>query len=165
MSTLARGDDDPATSASSAPGPGATDHDPAPPAETETAPPDTDAAAPETPDVEPAAQDPEATAATEPPAATGRPEDVRDQPEIMVDRSAVRRAPRFGRFAAIGGLLGIVVAFAITPLAQFEGLSVPWHFDPWGLALVLAVMLMPVGVLAGCVVALLLDRRSRRRRD
>lgn len=93
---------------------------------------------------------------------SGEPVDALDAPEIRVDRTRVRRAPRYGRFALVGGVLGIVVAFLLTPLARFENLDVPWHFDPWGLALVMAAILAPVGILLGCVVALVADRRSRR---
>lgn len=90
-------------------------------------------------------------------------EDPLDVAEIRIDPGRVRHAPRFGRFATVGGLLGLVLAFLLAPLARYENLNVPWHFDPWGLALVLAAILIPVGILVGCVFALVSDRRSRRR--
>lgn len=90
-------------------------------------------------------------------------DDPLDAAEIAVDPERVRHAPRFGRFALVGGLLGLVAGFMLAPFARYENLNVPWHFDPWGLALVLAAMLIPVGILLGCVVALVSDRRSRRK--
>lgn len=91
------------------------------------------------------------------------PEDPLDSPEITVDPAKVRHAPRFGRFATVGGLAGVALGFLLTPLAQYENLNVSWHFDPWGLGLVLAATLAPVGVLVGCAIALVSDRRSRRK--
>ncbi len=88
--------------------------------------------------------------------------DPLDRSEIEVDRARVRRAPRYGRFATVGGLLGVVAAFLLVPFAQFDDLGVPWHLDPWGLALVMSVILVPLGILMGCVLALVADRRSRR---
>ncbi|MFV0252511.1 MAG: hypothetical protein ACK5H2_04170 [Beutenbergiaceae bacterium] len=81
--------------------------------------------------------------------------------EIEIDRQAIRRAPRFGRFAFLGGLLGFVAGFAASPFARYDQPGAA--LDPWGLGLLLALILAPVGILLGCLVALMLDRRSRRK--
>ncbi|QOR70216.1 hypothetical protein IM660_16630 [Ruania alkalisoli] len=73
-----------------------------------------------------------------------------------VDRSQVRRAPRYRNFAVLGGLLGVLIAAIATPFAdetEFLGHG--------GLFLVVALTLAPVGILLACLLALLLDRRSR----
>jgi hypothetical protein len=90
-------------------------------------------------------------------------DDPLDRPEIAVDPTKVRHAPRFGRFATVGGIAGMALGFLLTPFASYENLNVAWHFDPWGLGLVMAAILTPIGVLVGCVIALVSDRRSRRR--
>lgn len=84
-----------------------------------------------------------------------------DSEEIGVDPARVRRAPRFGRFGFLGGLLGLIVAVALTPFARFNVAGAT--LDVWGLGLLLAMIAVPIGVLLGAVVALWLDRRSRRR--
>lgn len=90
-------------------------------------------------------------------------DDPLDRPEIAVDPTRVRHAPRFGRFATVGGIAGLALGFLLTPFASYENLNVAWHLDPWGLGLVMAAILTPIGVLVGCVIALVSDRRSRRR--
>lgn len=90
-------------------------------------------------------------------------EDPLDVAEIAVDPAKVRHAPRFSRFAIVGGLAGVALGFLLTPFARYENLNVSWHLDPWGLGLVLAATLAPVGVLVGCAIALVSDRRSRRK--
>ena len=81
--------------------------------------------------------------------------------QISVDPRLVRHAPRYGRFATVGGLTGLALAFLLTPFASFDepGMAL----DPWGFGLLMAGILIPVGILVACVIALVADRRSRRR--
>lgn len=90
------------------------------------------------------------------------PDDPFDADEIAVAREQVRHAPRYGRFATVGGLLGLVVAFLLTPFAEYDEPGMV--LDPWGLGLLLAAILTPIGILLGCILALVADRRSRRAR-
>ncbi len=73
-----------------------------------------------------------------------------------VDRSQVRRAPRYRNFAVLGGLLGVLIAAIATPFADETE-----YLGHGGLFLVVALTLAPVGILLACLLALLLDRRSR----
>lgn len=75
------------------------------------------------------------------------------------DPSRVRRAPRYRRFAVLGGLLGLVIAAFITPLASTsEGVDTSDIF--W----ILALILIPFGILVTCAVAMFTDRAARARR-
>lgn len=72
------------------------------------------------------------------------------------DRSRVRRAPRYKRFAILGGLLGVLVAAVATPFADFGQ-----ELSPWGLFLLLVTILVPLLILVSCTVAMLTDRAAR----
>ena len=74
----------------------------------------------------------------------------------LADRSRVRRAPRYKRFAVLGGLLGVVVAAVATPFADFQQ-----ELSPWGLFLLLVTILVPLLILVSCAVAMLTDRAAR----
>lgn len=87
-------------------------------------------------------------------------DDPLDRDEIAIDPAHVRRAPRYGRFAILGALLGVVAAFVSAPFATYGEPGMV--MDTWGMALLLAAILAPVGILLGCAIALLADRRSRR---
>lgn len=93
---------------------------------------------------------------------SGEDDDPLDRDEIVVDAKQVRRAPRYGRFATVGGLLGVVAGFVSAPFASYDEPGMV--MDVWGLALLLAAILAPVGILLGLLLALLADRRSRRER-
>ena len=74
----------------------------------------------------------------------------------LADRSRVRRAPRYKRFAVLGALVGLLLAAVATPFAQFgESLS------PWGLFLLLVTILVPFLILVSCAVAMFSDRAAR----
>lgn len=79
--------------------------------------------------------------------------------EYLVDRSRLRRAPRFGRIIVLGMVAGLLVAAGLALFSEPSQLSTGNLF---GLLLLTCV---PIGALAGAVVALLLDRRSWRRAD
>ena len=82
-----------------------------------------------------------------------------DEPQLPAS-AAHRRAPRYGRFILTGILLAGIIAFVIT-LATGT-----WsELTPGNLYLVLMLYLVPAGVLAGALTALILDRRSLRRAD
>lgn len=92
-------------------------------------------------------------------------DDPLEADEITVDPRRVRKAPRFGRFAVIGGLLGLLVALFQTRVATPESIaeaSGPWASNAWGFFWLMAAIFVPIGVLVMCGVALLADRRSRR---
>lgn len=70
----------------------------------------------------------------------------------------LRRAPKYVPFLILGGLLGLVaaaiLAFSFTPGEEFDSSSVFGLF---------AVLLVLPGMGVGAMVALLLDRRGRRK--
>lgn len=76
----------------------------------------------------------------------------------VIDPRTVRRAPRFGRFAFAGLVVGVVVALLIYQLP----------IDPMtnarALLVILLILLGGLGMGTGYTVALLLDRRSMRQR-
>lgn len=91
--------------------------------------------------------------------------DPREASEISIDRTTVRRAPRFGRFGTMGALLGVLVAAVQTRLAHPDTIAAaggPWASNTWGFFWLMCLIFVPIGVLAMCGLALLLDRRSRR---
>ncbi|MFV0427744.1 MAG: hypothetical protein ACK5KU_12025 [Beutenbergiaceae bacterium] len=110
------------------------------------------------PESDESAQEPEAAADN---VDTDRRPDRSATEEIAVDPSRVRRAPRFARFAMLGGLLGFITGFAASPLARYDIPGVALSVT--GLGLLLAATFAPIGVLAGCILALLLERRSGRK--
>jgi len=80
----------------------------------------------------------------------------------VVDRSRVRRAPRYKRFAVLGGLLGVLVAAIATPLASYDSeLAMMQGVSPGTLFLVLLGVLVPLGILVSCAVAMIGDRAAR----
>jgi len=94
-------------------------------------------------------------------------DDPLEASEIAVDRTKVRRAPRFGRFITIGVLLGALVALVQTRLAHPDTIAVaggPWASNTWGFFWLMCAIFVPIGALLMCGLALLLDRRSRRGR-
>lgn len=75
-------------------------------------------------------------------------------------RGTVRRAPRYRRFVQVGVLLGVLVAIVLV-------LVLPAQEGSVGRATVVVFVAGAgalVGALLGAVVALLVDRRSQRRR-
>ncbi|HLV03342.1 hypothetical protein [uncultured Georgenia sp.] len=84
-----------------------------------------------------------------------------DEPVARVvdaaDPATVRRAPRYGRFALAGAVLGALLSLVLAPLGS-SGYSLR------DVVIVLLIALGPIGTFAGLGVALLLDRRSLRRR-
>jgi len=71
---------------------------------------------------------------------------------------SVRRAPRFGAFLVVGGFLGFVVTLILTSLFE-AGPAVGFttllaYFSLYGIT---------AGVLVGALIAIIVDRRSRRR--
>lgn len=74
----------------------------------------------------------------------------------------MRRAPRYGRFAVVGFLLGAVLAAVLTQLPQDQ--TPLAQYAPRDVFLILLIALGVVGTLAGLTWALISDRRSLRRR-
>ncbi|WP_261165478.1 potassium transporter Trk [Microbacterium sp. Marseille-Q6965] len=78
----------------------------------------------------------------------------------------VRRAPKYGVFAALGAMLGIVAAMILSTV--FDGTSEPSRYteieytasQAFGFIL---LWCLPAGILVGMLVALLLDRTVGRR--
>ena len=141
----------------------ASDAEPAP----EPAPADpTDHEGPEPADVESAASPGDPDASPDPAEGStlerSSPIDPFEADEIAVAPASVRHAPRYGRFATIGGLLGLALGFMLTPFARYDEPGMV--LDPWGFGLLLAAILTPIGILIGCILALVADRRSRRAR-
>ncbi|KAE8764619.1 hypothetical protein [Georgenia thermotolerans] len=104
---------------------------------------------------EPAAAEPPAGA---PPAAESAGTEPAAEPEYrvadLVDRSTVRRAPRFGRFVLAGILVGAVVSAGLAVLSPSD------HLARSDLFWLLFLSLGAAGALAGLGVAVFLDRRS-----
>lgn len=74
------------------------------------------------------------------------------------DRVTVRRAPRIGAFLVVGGFLGFLATLIVTSLYEADpgvGFAASLaYFSLYGVS---------AGVLVGAVLAVLVDRRSRRR--
>ncbi|GAB2510031.1 hypothetical protein GCM10027064_04330 [Microbacterium petrolearium] len=78
----------------------------------------------------------------------------------------VRRAPKYGVFAALGAMLGIAAAMILSTV--FDGTSEPSRYteieysasQAFGFIL---LWCLPAGILVGMLVALLLDRTVGRR--
>lgn len=92
-------------------------------------------------------------------------EDPLDADQIAIDRTKVRKAPRFGRFVTIGVLLGLLVALVQTLIAEPDTIDAaggPWASNGWGFFWLMSAIFVPIGVLLMCGIALLVDRRARR---
>jgi uncharacterized membrane protein len=85
--------------------------------------------------------------------------------DVTSDTVTVRRAPRYGRFIALGALLGAVVALILT--FAFSGQpaepELQIGFDRGQVFGFLLLICATVGAALGAVVALILDRSSARR--
>ncbi len=105
------------------------------------------------------------TSSPEPPVESApTPDDATAPAEVPVarvvdaaDPVTVRQAPRYGRFALAGFLLGALLSLVL-PLFGSSAYSLR------DIVLVLLIALGPIGTFAGLGLALLLDRRSLRRR-
>lgn len=73
----------------------------------------------------------------------------------LADPQRVRRAPRYGRFAMTGVVLGIVVCSIVVLIfaEPNEYRSLP------GVFLLISAVTLPIFALLGCLLAVLLDRR------
>jgi len=107
----------------------------------------------------PVAEPAPATAST--PSAPRTPEQTPDRtPDQTPDREqvSVRRAPRISAFLVVGGFLGFLgtlIATSLYPADPTLGFTTLLaYFSLYGIS---------IGVLVGAVVAILVDRRSRRR--
>lgn len=80
------------------------------------------------------------------------------QPVRVSDSAVVRRAPRYRAFVLVGALAGVIVG-VVLGLALRGGPNSPWSGP---VALFLSLGLGVVGVLLGGLVAVLLDRPTRR---
>lgn len=78
------------------------------------------------------------------------------RPTAVVVRSSLRRAPRYGRFALAGVLLGAVLA-ALSTLFVPPGAIVGRD----AIFILVFLGLGSAGALIGCFLAVLADRRSR----
>ena len=73
-------------------------------------------------------------------------------------RVSIRRAPKFSAFMIVGGGLGAIVTFVLTRLFPVDPLV-----GFWSLFAYFAIFGITAGVLLGALLALILDRRSRKR--
>lgn len=77
----------------------------------------------------------------------------------MADPSQIRRVPRYGRFAAAGALLGVVVcAFATALFAEPTQ-----YLNLFGVFLVMSVVVGPFCALLASGIAVIAERRARNR--
>ena len=94
------------------------------------------------------------------PAASARHSD--DRREVV----QVRRAPKISVFLVLGGVVGIIAAFILTFAFQGTEEASPYTTIVYSQGQVfgfLALVCIAVGVLLAGLLALILDRRSRRR--
>ena len=99
-----------------------------------------------------------------PAAAPGAPRraDDRTPGDVPVaDVVRVRRAPRYRRFVQVGVLLGVVIGVLVVPLLADAG-GGPEEGSTRVVLLFVVVGLALVGALLGAVIAVVLDRASRR---
>jgi hypothetical protein len=80
------------------------------------------------------------------------------EPRDDDSRVSIRRAPKYSAFMIVGGGLGAIVTFVLTRLFPVDPLV-----GFWALFAYFALFGITVGVLVGALLALLFDRRSRRR--
>ncbi|WP_141881429.1 hypothetical protein [Homoserinimonas aerilata] len=74
------------------------------------------------------------------------------------ERVSIRRAPKLPVFLVLGAGLGAIVAFVLTAVGDLDrrvGFGATFGY--------LALYGIPAGIVLGAIVALVLDRRSRRR--
>lgn len=81
-----------------------------------------------------------------------------DERPAGVDTVTIHRSPRYFRFMTVGGIAGLIVALILT-----FAFPEPPGFNPAQIFGFLGILFVVVGIVAGSVVALLLDRASRRR--
>ncbi|GAA1757471.1 potassium transporter Trk [Agromyces humatus] len=84
--------------------------------------------------------------------------------DVVNDTVTVRRAPRFGRFIALGVVVGAIVALILT--FSFSGEPAPelgLDFDRGQVFGFLLLLCGVIGAALGAVVALLIDRATARR--
>lgn len=74
------------------------------------------------------------------------------------DTVVIHRSPRYFRFMAAGAIVGVVIALVLT-----FAFPEPPGFNPAQILGFLGILLVVVGVAVGAVVALVIDRASRRR--
>ncbi|PJJ73485.1 hypothetical protein CLV46_3077 [Diaminobutyricimonas aerilata] len=74
------------------------------------------------------------------------------------DEVSLRRAPKYSAFMIVGGGLGAIVAFVLTAVRPVDPNV---GFVP--LLALFALFGIPLGIAAGALIALVLDRRSRAR--
>ncbi|HLS13281.1 MAG TPA: hypothetical protein VK095_02090 [Beutenbergiaceae bacterium] len=85
-------------------------------------------------------------------------QDAEDERQrAFADPATLRRAPRYGRFAITGVILGIV-ACAAAVLLFAEPTE---YFGLFGVFAILAAFVAPVCALVACLLALLVERRGR----
>ncbi|MEA9986967.1 hypothetical protein [Subtercola sp. RTI3] len=73
------------------------------------------------------------------------------------DTVTIRRSPRYFRFAVLGAIVGVIVAFVLTfSFPEPQGFNAAQIFG------FLALLFIIGGMLLGAVVALLIDRSTRR---
>lgn len=80
------------------------------------------------------------------------------EPGTATEQARIRRAPRVAVFLVIGAVLGAIVALVLTATGHVSprvGFGATWGY--------LCLLCIPVGIGLGAVVALVLDRVSRRR--
>lgn len=80
------------------------------------------------------------------------------EPRDDDNRVSIRRAPKFSAFMIVGGGLGAIVTFVLTRLFPVDPLV-----GFWALFAYFAIFGITAGVLVGALLALILDRRSRKR--
>lgn len=66
-----------------------------------------------------------------------------------------RRAPRYGRFIAVGALLGVIAGLLLVQFGPGESL-----YSISDVRMTVLLMTAPTGAVVGAVVAFLIDRRS-----
>lgn len=82
---------------------------------------------------------------------------------IYVRRSEVRRTPKYGRFIGLGVVLGAILAVALAQFGEIQGDGSGIGYSRRDLMIVLAITLVPLGAIAGGVIAMLFDRRNNKR--
>ena len=86
------------------------------------------------------------------------------QPGVARFRATARRAPKVGVFLIFGGLVGAIVAFILVMVHQSVDSTDPHSSDDLGVwIMVVFFFSVAAGVALGGVLALILDRLSRRR--